>query len=559
MNGAKSVGATFGGKPVLTVVLAASESGTVTSSPAGIDCGTDCEERYLPDTIVTLTAAPAPGYAFTGWSGACAGTGPCTIAIVAGINPQVTATFEARTLYVALSGVEGAGIVTSSPAGINCGTQCGAKFPLGSVVTLTAVPQAGYTFGGWTGDCSGMQDCTLTMSANRTVHATFRGTSLFVVFAGDGEGTVISSPAGIACSVNCAAGFAAGTVVTLTATPQPGSRFAGWQGICAGLGTCVVTMDQEREVTAQFSRIASVRSDVTGDGTSDVIWYHAGTYSLIGMNANGLSLGAAYAIDVETDANWKVVGVADLNGDGRADIVWRNGVTGEVYGLLMNGGTVLSEGTILTEPNTDWKIEQVADTDGDGKADLIWKNQGTGQVLVMKMNGLAVLFGAVVYVEPNLDWKIVASGDMNGDGKSDLLWRNTATGDVFALLMDGFTVLSSGVVYSEPNAAWKIVGLADYNGDGKADILWQNTTTGDVFQMQMNGVAVSASAVIYTEPNTQWQIAALGDYNGDGKADILWRNTVTGQVYMMLMDGFAVTSAGFVYTEPDTQWQIVGP
>jgi hypothetical protein len=73
---------------------------------------------------------------------------------------------------------------------------------------------------------------------------------------------------------------------------------------------------------------------------------------LIGMNANGLSLGSLYIIDHLPDLNWKVAGLGDLNGDGRYDVVWRNEATGEVYGLLMDGSAVLSEGTIYTEPNT---------------------------------------------------------------------------------------------------------------------------------------------------------------------------------------------------------------
>jgi hypothetical protein len=299
--------------------------------------------------------------------------------------------------------------------------------------------------------------------------------------------------------------------------------------------------------------------DVQGDNRSDVIWYHSGVFGVIGMNANGLALEPYYIVDIQSDANWQIVGLGDLNGDRRSDLVWYNTTTGELYGLLLNGASLIGEGRLALEANLNWKPEQIADLDGDGKADVVWKNQATGDVFVMLMNGLAQRGGQVVYGEPNLNWKIVASGDMNGDGKADLLWRNVATGDIFSMLMDGFTVLQGGVIYTEPNLNWKIVGLADYNADGKSDVLWQNVATGEVFQMQMNGTVSIGGAVIYTEPNTEWKIAALGDYNGDGKADILWQNTVTGQVYMILMDGFTPLSAAFVYTEPDTQWKIVGP
>jgi mono/diheme cytochrome c family protein len=387
--------------------------------------------------------------------------------------------------------------------------------------------------------------------------------SLSVNLTGGGFGSVESAPFGIRCGNVCTEIFVPGTSVTLTATPDAGYAFSNWNGVsCAGGNTgptCTFTLNSNTSLNAQFRLAAAPRFDVSGDGMSDVVWYHTGVGGLIGMNANGLSLGALYIIDHLPDLNWKVTGLGDLNGDGRYDVVWRNESTGEVYGLLMGGGTVLAEGMIYVEANTQWKIEQVADIDGDGKADLIWKNQSSGDVFIMKMDGLGFTGGQVVYSEPNLNWKIVASGDMNGDGRADLLWRNEATGDVFAMLMDGFTVLSGGVIYNEPNLNWKIIGLADFNLDARADVLWQNTATGDVFQMQMDGTVSIGGQVIYNEPNTQWKIVALGDYNGDGLADILWQNTTTGHVYMMLMAGFSILSADFVYTEPDTQWRIVGP
>ena len=75
---------------------------------------------------------------------------------------------------------------------------------------------------------------------------------LSVQKAGDGVGTV-TSPAGIDCGVACSGSYAAGAVVTLTATPATGSSFAGWGGNCSGTGNCTLTMSAARLVSAEFA------------------------------------------------------------------------------------------------------------------------------------------------------------------------------------------------------------------------------------------------------------------------------------------------------------------
>ncbi|WP_344304553.1 glycine-rich protein [Nocardioides bigeumensis] len=68
-------------------------AGSVTSAPAGIDCGTRCTAMFDQNTDVTLTATPASGATFSGWSGDCSGTGPCTMRLDEA--RAVTATFAA--------------------------------------------------------------------------------------------------------------------------------------------------------------------------------------------------------------------------------------------------------------------------------------------------------------------------------------------------------------------------------------------------------------------------------------------------------------------------------
>lgn len=155
---------------LLTVSKAGSGAGTVSSNPAGIECGADCTEPYLPGKVVTLTVAAAAGSAFGGWSGACMGTGACQVTMSAA--RAVTATFTPLPLTVAKSGA-GSGTVTSVPAGIDCGADCSEGFAPGTAVTLYANPAVGSAFTGWSGACTGTGVCQLTVSGATQVTATF--------------------------------------------------------------------------------------------------------------------------------------------------------------------------------------------------------------------------------------------------------------------------------------------------------------------------------------------------------------------------------------------------
>ena len=96
MDDIKNVTATFSAIPpqTLIVIKAGSGTGTVSSAPAGIDCGTDCTQAYPWNTAVTLTATPAAKSRFDGWSGACTGKLACVVTMDAVKN--VTATFKKK-------------------------------------------------------------------------------------------------------------------------------------------------------------------------------------------------------------------------------------------------------------------------------------------------------------------------------------------------------------------------------------------------------------------------------------------------------------------------------
>ena len=70
--------------------------------------------------------------------------------------------------------VSGNGTVASTPDGINCPTQsCLANYTNETLVTLTAIPENGWTFSGWSGSCTGTGPCSITLTENRSVNANF--------------------------------------------------------------------------------------------------------------------------------------------------------------------------------------------------------------------------------------------------------------------------------------------------------------------------------------------------------------------------------------------------
>jgi hypothetical protein len=159
----------------LAVSLAGAGHGSV--SGAGISCPPLCGAAYPAGTAVTLVAAPAGGSTFTGWSGACSGSGPCVLSM--STPASVTATFAPVAtragflLSVTLGGL-GEGRVLGD--GIACPPTCAGSYPPGADELLTATPARGSAFAGWGGAgraCMRHPTCQVHMSREQAVKATF--------------------------------------------------------------------------------------------------------------------------------------------------------------------------------------------------------------------------------------------------------------------------------------------------------------------------------------------------------------------------------------------------
>jgi hypothetical protein len=161
----------------LTAAKDGTGSGKVTASP--IDCGANCSAYYDSGSVVTLTATPATGSAFTRWSGCDSVSGTnCTVTMNAARSVTATFTVQTFTLNVSKAGLlTGSVTSTSNPPSnnqINCGSNCSASYGYGTVVTLTAQGNLLALFTGWSGcDSTSGNTCTVTMTAAKSVTANF--------------------------------------------------------------------------------------------------------------------------------------------------------------------------------------------------------------------------------------------------------------------------------------------------------------------------------------------------------------------------------------------------
>jgi hypothetical protein len=150
----------------------------------------------------------------------------------------------------------GTGLVQDGTRVIDCGSTCSGDFPQGGTLTLTATPDPGSIFSGWSGGgCTGTgPTCAVPVNGDTTLTAAFSRKLASLTVHRFGHGTVRSLPAGITCSRRCNHRFVLGPV-TLTAKPSEGWRFARWQGACLGTkSVCRLVLLRPRTVTAIFAR-----------------------------------------------------------------------------------------------------------------------------------------------------------------------------------------------------------------------------------------------------------------------------------------------------------------
>jgi len=273
MNAARSASANFG--PIEPHSLQVQGAG-FTGSPTGggnivVSGGPPCTS--LPCTLavdhgeaMSFQAIPDEFSVSRGFSGLCI-TPASTCATAINSSGSVLGHFERVLSQVTVDRLgNGLGTITSSPAGIQCGFDCGsqsATFANDSQVLLHAAPQPNSAFIGWDGECShagSNLQCALEVNGFHTVSANFARTHYHLSLQNSGEGRVVSvapMPPVIDCGNTCQTTLAVGSTIRLEAQPVPGWNLERWHGpelshCPVADQTCTFTLNADVTLTPTF-------------------------------------------------------------------------------------------------------------------------------------------------------------------------------------------------------------------------------------------------------------------------------------------------------------------
>ena len=491
-----------GAYPIFKLTIDPAVNGIVTAD--GIDCGPgrpDCAEVYGAMRSVSLLAAPAPGFRFIGWGGACDGAARTTVVV----------NWIRRCHAVFNSVVPGFGL----------------EDPRARSAALFIDSQPGDPVGG------GRRHVWLDASISPASFT--RGTARLLVNLGEGmvwsielyapgteelrpglyENAVhpfranvtdpsisILSPEA-SCPLNSMTGRFLVHEITFE-SPSSGviaSLAADFEQRCSPGAPALfgsIRFHSSRSDLRPFPLppTSHGRGDVNGDGGTDLVWQNRadGRLAVWFMSGTAHIGNTAIVPDQVVDTAWHVVGTGDGNRDGQVDLYWQNQATGGLAIWFMFDNVRVSAEMLMPAavPDTSWKVRTVTDLDGDGYPDLIWQHSDSGDVAVWFMVGTRRRSGELLVPGQvsDLDWKIVGAGDVDRDGNQDLFWHHAVTGQLAVWFMRGNVAISGQAISPDRviDTAWQVRGVGDLDGNGYPDLVWQNTSTFKVATWLLNGL-----------------------------------------------------------------------
>ncbi|MBN2077030.1 MAG: InlB B-repeat-containing protein [Dehalococcoidales bacterium] len=196
---------------------------------------------YIEGTIVNISATPDTGCQFDGWTGGVNNENADSTSITMNQDKSIIANFScsAHTLTIE---IQGEGTVTPSP-GAN-------SYNKDTSVEITAIPDDGYKFDGWTGDVENISKAktSVKMDSDKTIIANFLERTYTLTMGHNGAGSV-TPPVGVYQ-------YGEGTIVDVIATPDEGYQFGYWTGgvINSNSASTTLTITSDTTIRANFSK-----------------------------------------------------------------------------------------------------------------------------------------------------------------------------------------------------------------------------------------------------------------------------------------------------------------
>jgi uncharacterized repeat protein (TIGR02543 family) len=472
-----------------TYTLTVSGSGgTVTRTPD--------KSSYTQGESVTLQVTPDAGRNFAGWSGDLIGTtNPATL--VMNSNKSVTATFTANAYTLTINAVNGS--VSKTPDKTS--------YAYGDVVTLQAVPNAGYNFSGWSGDASGTSSTvTVTMNANKSVTARFTANTYTLTVAAT-NGSVTKNPD--------KASYSYGETVTLRAVPDTGYSFSGWSGDASGTSsTITITMNTNKSVTATFTSVATDRTAPALSGcrpAPDSIQAPTDTLVALHITDGGTGVDAA---SVSIEVGGQVIYSGDVDSSRTAYGICRR------YGTKADYTYVYQQAAIFRY-STEVPVTVTA-RDLAGNAML-----GQTYCFATEMYSFG-LNHRVAEDQTKLDQgRPVVASDTHGD--IWVAWQGGATGarQIYVSRLSPDTATYGGTTQLSQSAGDHCNPAMATDGAGNLYLVWQENARGtwDVcFSASANGGAWSTPKAI-TDPNgNQTNPAVAASRGPSGLVAVAWQD-----------------------------------
>ena len=270
------------------------------------------QDTYTAGSVVTLTAVANTGWKFNGWSGDLTGAqSPAQITVNS--NREITATFQQRcyTLNLSHSG-EGTNPAPSPPNSVNCPA---GQYVFGANINLSATPAAGWQVSSWTGttnDNSTLTSNTITMpAANHAASVVYSQNcyTLSTSVSPENSGVISASP-----EPNCQeTKYASGSVVQLTAQPNPGHVFNQWSGALTGsTNPTTLSMSGNKTVSANFNQACyQLVLTHSGEGSDP----DASPNQSAGCDPGTYLVGASVSLTAAPDSGWQVENWEGSNND----------------------------------------------------------------------------------------------------------------------------------------------------------------------------------------------------------------------------------------------------